>query len=48
MIRYTSRRRKMMMLFFNLSDLARNFVARVEADGGVVESASCIDKADLT
>ena len=40
-------RRKFMMLF-GYSELARNFITRVEADGGVVESASCIDKANLT
>lgn len=33
-----------MMLFFSQSALTKSFVARVEADGGVVESASCIDE----
>lgn len=30
-----------------LSELASNFVSRVEADGGTVESAICIDNANL-
>jgi hypothetical protein len=37
-------RRRVMMMLFSLSALARAFVLRVEADGGVVESAKCIDK----
>jgi len=35
-------RRKFTMLFLTLSKLIRDFVARVEADGGTVESSSCI------
>ena len=39
-------RRRVMMMLFGLSDLARNYIIRVEADGGTVESPSCIDSAE--
>ena len=40
-----SRRRVMMMLFLNGGSIeTKAFEARVEADGGLVESARCIDK----
>lgn len=38
-------RRRVMMMLFNLSDLARNYIIRVEADGGTIESPVCIDTA---
>ena len=38
-------RRRVMMMLFGLSDLARNYIIRVEADGGTIESVSCIDGA---
>jgi|TARA_R110000803_G_scaffold83608_1_gene149669 hypothetical protein len=37
-------RRRVMMMLFSLSDLAKAFVSRVEIDGGIIEKASCIDK----
>ena len=39
-------RRRVMMMLFGLSDLARNYIIRVELDGGTVESPSCIDSAE--
>jgi len=33
------------MMLFNLSDLARDYIIRVEADGGTIESIGCIDTA---
>ena len=38
-------RRRVMMMLLNLSDLARDYVIRVEADGGTVESIGCVDGA---
>lgn len=33
------------MMLFNLSELSRDYIIRVEADGGTIESISCIDSA---
>ena len=37
-------RRRVMMMLFGLSDEAKAFISRVEADGGLIESAQCIDR----
>jgi len=39
-----SRRRKLMMLFFSYSEVTKNFITRIKGDGGVIESAKCIDE----
>jgi len=38
-------RRRVMMMLFNLSELSRNYIIRVEADGGTIESIGCVDGA---
>ena len=37
-------RRRVMMLLFGFSDDTKAFISRVEADGGLIESAQCIDR----
>jgi hypothetical protein len=34
-----------MMMLFNLPELVRNYITRVELDGGTVESVDCIEAA---
>tara|TARA_R110002153_G_scaffold55434_1_gene153862 strand:- start:1287 stop:1520 length:234 start_codon:yes stop_codon:yes gene_type:complete len=48
-------RRRVMMMLFGFSVETKEFISRIEADGGIVESPNCIDKklkadyyADLT
>lgn len=38
-------RRRVMMMIFGLSELAKDYIIRVELDGGTVESPTCIDTA---
>ena len=37
-------RRRVMMMLFGFSDETKAFISRVEADGGLIESAQCIDR----
>jgi len=39
-------RRRVMMMLFNLPELVRDYIVRVEADGGTIESIGCIEAAE--
>ena len=39
-----SRRRTIMMLLKGITEQTKEFIARVEADGGIIESVRCITK----
>ena len=39
-----SRRRTVMLMLKSISEATKEFIARVEADGGKIESARCIAK----
>ena len=37
-------RRRVMMMLFGFSSETKAFISRVKADGGLIESAQCIDR----